>query len=246
MTPRLIAGGVLAPLWLLGLPTWAVEYRVPVVNLDALTLLAHLDNSGPAPHGEARQSHLEARLDRGGFAAAVALPRRQVPRRHDPGYGGQPPAWLQVWPSARDAAWTTRQWKGHRGDRVAFVVSRGRRAWQDVAAVAASPEGLLRRMDRPASFAATMAQIRSRSGSASRVVARRSQTISCCSRRTRGRHASGVSIHPNIHVCPQAVQSPERLIPVFCAVATHTPSQGDFCVTASHRFCGTVVAETRR
>lgn len=50
MNPRVIAGGVLASLWLLGLPTWTVEYRLPVVNLDALTVLAHLDNSGPAPH----------------------------------------------------------------------------------------------------------------------------------------------------------------------------------------------------
>jgi hypothetical protein len=108
MTPRLIAGGVLAFLWLLGLPTWAVEYRVQVVNLDALTLLAHINNSGPAPHGEARQSHLEARLDNGGFSAAAALPGRQGQRLHHPGYSGQPSAWLQVWPSARDTAWTTR------------------------------------------------------------------------------------------------------------------------------------------
>jgi hypothetical protein len=75
---------------------------------------------------------------------------------------------------------------------------------------------------------------------------RRSRAIGCCSRRTRCRNASGVSIHPKTHVCPQALQSTERLIPVFCAVATHTPSQGDFCVTASHRFCVTVMAETRR
>lgn len=112
MTPRVIAGGMLASLWLLGLPTWAVEYRVQVVNLDALTVLAHIDHSGPALHGEARQSHLEARLDNGGCSAAAALPGQQVQRLHDPGYGGQPPAWLQVWPSARDAAWTTMQRAG--------------------------------------------------------------------------------------------------------------------------------------
>ena len=97
-----------------------------------------------------------------------------------------------------------------------------------------------------ASFAATMAQICSRSASASRVVARRSRAISGCSRRTHCRLASGVSIHPNKRVCPQAVQSTERLTPVFCAVAPHTPSQGDLCVTASYRFCGTVMAETHR
>jgi len=110
MKPRLIAAGVLASLWLLGLPTWAVEYRLQVVNLDAITVLAHIDNSGPAPHGEAYKSHLEARLDNGGFSAAAALPGRRVQLLHDPRYGGTPPAWLQVLPSARDSAWTTLQW----------------------------------------------------------------------------------------------------------------------------------------
>jgi hypothetical protein len=146
MTPRVSAGGVLASLWRLGLPTWAVEYRWPVVNLDALTVQAHIDHSGPAPHGEASQSHLEARLDHGGCSAAAALPGRPVQRLHEPGYGGQPPAWLQVWPRARDAAWTTRPWEGHPGDSVALVVSSEMRAWQEVEAVAANPEGVLRRL----------------------------------------------------------------------------------------------------
>ena len=146
MKPRLIAAGVLASLWLLGLPTWAVEYRLQVVNLDAITVLAHIDNTGPAPHGEARKSHLEARLDNGGFSAAAALPGRRVQLLHDPGYGGTPLAWLQVLPSARDSAWTTLQWEGHPGDSVAFVVRSEMRAWQEVVAVAANPEGVLRRL----------------------------------------------------------------------------------------------------
>ena len=137
---------MLASLGLLGLPTWAVEYRWQVVNLDAITVLAHIDNSGPSPQGEARKSHLEARLDHGGFSAAAALPGRRVQLLHDPGDGGTPPAWLQVLPSARDSAWTTRQWEGHPGDSVAFVVSSEMRAWQEVAAVAANPEGVLRRL----------------------------------------------------------------------------------------------------
>ena len=49
-------------------------------------------------------------------------------------------------PNARDSAWTTRQWDGHPGDRVAFVVSSEIRAWQEVVAVAANPEGDLRRL----------------------------------------------------------------------------------------------------
>jgi hypothetical protein len=146
MKPRVIAGGVLASLWLLGLPTWAVEYRLQVVNLDALTVLAHIDNSRPAPPGETGQSRLEARLDHGGFAAAAALPGRRVHLLHEPGDGGQPPAWPQVVPRARGSAWTTLQWEGHPGDRVVFVVRSEMRAWQEVAAVAANPEGVLRRL----------------------------------------------------------------------------------------------------
>jgi hypothetical protein len=146
MNPRVIAAGVLASLWLLGLPTWAVEYRLQVVNLNALTVLTHIDNTGPAPHGGARQSHLEARLDNGGFSAAAALPGRRVQLLHDPGYGGTPPAWLQVLPNTRDSAWTTLQWDGHPGDRVVFVVSSEMRAWQEVETVAANPEGVLRRL----------------------------------------------------------------------------------------------------
>jgi hypothetical protein len=146
MNPRWIAAGVLASLWLLGLPTWAVEYRLQVVNLDALTVLAHIDNTGSAPPGKARQSHLEARLDNGGFAAAAALPGRRVQLLHDPRYGGKPLAWLQLMPSARESAWTTLQWEGNPGDNVAFLVRSDMRAWQEVAAVAANPEGVLRRL----------------------------------------------------------------------------------------------------
>jgi hypothetical protein len=51
MNPWVIAGGVLASLWLRGLLTRAVESRLPVVNRDALTVLAHLDNAGPDSHG---------------------------------------------------------------------------------------------------------------------------------------------------------------------------------------------------
>jgi hypothetical protein len=146
MKPRVIAAGVLASLWLLGLPTWAVEYRLQVVNLDAITVLAHIDNTGPAPHGEARKSHLEARLDNGGFSAAAALPGRRVQLLHDPGYGGTPSAWLQVLSHARESIWTTLQWDGHPGDRVAFVVRSEMRAWQEVEAVAANSEGVLRQL----------------------------------------------------------------------------------------------------
>jgi hypothetical protein len=69
-----------------------------------------------------------------------------MPRRPDPGDGGPPPAWRPVWPSARDAAWTMRPWDGHPGNRVVCVGSRAMRAWPDVEAVAANPDGVLRRL----------------------------------------------------------------------------------------------------
>jgi hypothetical protein len=146
MKPRLIAAGLLASLWLLGLPTWAVEYRLQVVNLDALTVLSYIDNSGPASYGEIRKSRLEARLENRGFSAATALPGRQVQLLQDAGYGGKPPAWQQVLPSNRDSAWTTLQWEGNPGGSVAFVVRSEMRAWQEVEAVAENPEGVLRRL----------------------------------------------------------------------------------------------------
>jgi len=144
MTLRLIVGGMLASMWLLAPPTWAVQYRLQVVNLDALAVFAQVENS-PGP-GEERVSRLEARLDNGEFSTAAVLPGRQVQLLEDPRYGGKTPARLQVLPSTRDSAWTTLQWEGNPGDSVAFVIKSDIRAWQEVVAVAANPEGVLRRL----------------------------------------------------------------------------------------------------
>jgi hypothetical protein len=91
-------------------------------------------------------SRLETRLDNGEFSTAAVLPGRQVQPLQDQGYGGQPLAWLQVLPSTRESAWTTLQWEGNPGDRVAFVIRSEIRAWQEVVTVAANPEGVLRRL----------------------------------------------------------------------------------------------------
>jgi hypothetical protein len=40
MNLRLIVGGMLASMWLQAPPTWAVQYRLQVVNLDALAVFA--------------------------------------------------------------------------------------------------------------------------------------------------------------------------------------------------------------
>jgi hypothetical protein len=136
MNPRLTIGAILASMWLLGLPTWAVQYRLQVVNLEALAVTAQVDNSGPTGHGEGRTSRLEARLDNGEFPATAVLPGRQVQLLQDTRYGGQPLARLQVLPSTRELVWTTLQWEGNPGDSVAFVIKSEIRAWPEVVAVA--------------------------------------------------------------------------------------------------------------
>ena len=146
MKLRLIVGGMLTSMWLLGLPSWAVQYRLQVVNLDALTVSAQVENSGPPGLGEERMSRLEARLDNGEFPASAVIPGRQVQLLQDPSYGGKTPAALVVLPITRDSAWTTLQWEGNPGDSVAFVIKSEIRAWQEVVTVAANPEGVLRRL----------------------------------------------------------------------------------------------------
>jgi len=42
MTQRSIVTWLLASVWLLALPAWAVEYRLQVTNLDFLTFSAYL------------------------------------------------------------------------------------------------------------------------------------------------------------------------------------------------------------
>jgi len=143
---RLIVGGLLVSMWLPGLPSWAVQYRLQVVNLDALAVLAQVENSEPVARGEERMSRLEARLDNGEFSTAAVLPGRQVQLLQDPGYGGKVPTRLYVLPSTRESAWTTLQWEGNPGDSVAFVVRSEIRSWQEVVTVAANPEGVLRRL----------------------------------------------------------------------------------------------------
>jgi hypothetical protein len=159
---RLIAGGLLASMWLLGLPSWAVQYRLQVVNLDALTVLSQVENSGTVAHGDERMSRLEARLDNGEFSTAAVLPGRQVQLLQDPGYGGKAPARLHVLPNTRDSAWTTLQWEGSPGDSVAFVVRSEIRSWQEVVTVAANPEGVLRRLaiGSPAWFGRSRPEVR--------------------------------------------------------------------------------------
>ncbi len=162
MKPLWIGGGVLASIWLLGQPTWAVQYRLQVANLDALTVLAQVEDTGPVARAEQHLSRLEARLDNGEFSAAAVLPGRQVHLLQEPAYGGKTPDRLWVLPNTRDSAWTTLQWEGNPGDSVAFVVTSDIRAWQEVVTVAANPEGVLRRLTigSPGWFARSRPEVR--------------------------------------------------------------------------------------
>ena len=89
---------------------------------------------------------LEAQLDAGTFPPGVVLPGRQVQLLEAPGYGGKPPARLHVLPATQEQAWTSLVWEGDPGDGVAFLVKTDMKAWPEVWAVAANPEGGLRRL----------------------------------------------------------------------------------------------------
>lgn len=146
MTHRSIVGWIFAALWLVALPAWAVEYRLQVANLDFLTLSGSLDNSTHVRRGEADTGRMAARSDNVEFTASAMIPGREVQLLKDSRYGGKPPTGLAVFPVTREQAWTTLVWEGNPGDTVAFVVKSELKAWQEVVAVAANPEGVLRRL----------------------------------------------------------------------------------------------------
>src|SRR6266540_5969281 len=146
MKPRSIIASLLASVWLLALPAWAVEYRLQVTNLDYLTFSKYLENSSPAWRGEERMGGLEARLDKQEFPSSAVLPGREVQLLDDPRYGGKAPTRLSVLPATRDQSWTTFVWEGDPGDAAAFVVKSDMVAWQEVRSVAASAGTGLRRL----------------------------------------------------------------------------------------------------
>jgi hypothetical protein len=146
LKPSAIVGWILASVCLLGLDAWAVEYRLQVTNLDYQTFLAHTDRVTVAGRGEEPMRQLEAQLDTMAFPPRAVLPGRQLQLLEDPGYGGKPPARLSVLPATQAQAWTTMVWEGDPADTVAFVVKTDMKAWPEVWALAANPEGVLRRL----------------------------------------------------------------------------------------------------
>jgi hypothetical protein len=136
---RIFIGGILASFWLLAAPAWAVEYRLDVANIDALTFSAYEQNGGV-------MQGLETRLDQQQFPPAAILPGRQVQLLQDPAYGGKVPARVSLLPPTRQQACTTYVFDANPGDTVAFVVKTDMVAWQEVYDVAANVGGTLRRL----------------------------------------------------------------------------------------------------
>lgn len=146
MTYRAIIGWTIAALWCLSLSAEAVEYRLQVTNLEFLTFSSYLDRTPTTPRGQEIMPRLETRLDQREFSPRAVLPGREIVLLEDPHYGGSIPAQLAVLPTTRDEAWTTLVWQGNPGERVAFMVRSHMVAWQEAWAVAANPEGVLRRL----------------------------------------------------------------------------------------------------
>jgi hypothetical protein len=141
MVKRALLGWIVCLCWL-ALPAWAVEYRLQVTNIERLTFTAYIDRSDLGGTGSMRR--LESRLDRMEFPTAAVLPGREVRFLEDPHYGGIIPSRLAVLPATREQAWTTLVWEANPGDKLAFVVRSDMAAWQEVWAVAANPNGVLR------------------------------------------------------------------------------------------------------
>jgi hypothetical protein len=143
---RTLVGGLLALIWLMALPAWAVEYRLQVTNVDFLTFSSYMGKATPWWGQNESMGRLEARLDQQQFSPAAVLPGREVQLLEDPAYGGMVPARVSHLPATGRQAWTTYVFDGNPGDTVAFVVRSGMAAWQEVWFVGANPGGRLRRL----------------------------------------------------------------------------------------------------
>jgi hypothetical protein len=139
-------GWIVAFIWLMALPAWAVEYRLQVTNVDFLTFSSYMGQAMPWWGQHEPMGRLEARLDAQQFAPAAVVPGREVHLLEDPAYGGTVPARVSQFPAAGRQAWTTYVFDANPGDTVAFVVRSAMAAWQEVWFVAANPGGTLRRL----------------------------------------------------------------------------------------------------
>jgi hypothetical protein len=146
VTRRTLVASLLALIWLMALPAWAVEYRLQVTNVDALTFSSYMGRATPWWRQNEPMGRLEARLDAQEFSPAAVLPGREVHLLEDPAYGGKVPGRVSSLPATGKQAWTTYVFDGEPGDSVAFVVRSDMAAWQEIWDVAANPGGVLRRL----------------------------------------------------------------------------------------------------
>jgi hypothetical protein len=146
MSYRVSIGWVIVSLWFLSLPSWAVEYRLQVTNLDRLIFSSYLDRSSGSPSGQETMQRLEARLDNMEYPPSAVLPGRELRLLEDPAYGGHIPNRLSFLPATGQQSWTTVVWDANPGERVAFVVRSDMAAWQEVWDIATNGTGVLRRL----------------------------------------------------------------------------------------------------
>jgi hypothetical protein len=143
---RTLVGSLFTLIWLMALPAWAVEYRLEVTNIDALTFSSYMGRAAPWWGQNAPMERLEARLDTQQFSPAAVIPGREVHLLEDPAHGGTVPTRVSRLPATGKQAWTTYVFDGNPGDTVAFVVRSDMAAWQEIWDVAANPGGTLRQL----------------------------------------------------------------------------------------------------
>jgi hypothetical protein len=146
MKARTLIGGLLALLWLMALPAWAVEYRLEVTNLDDQVFSSYEGNGTSWWSQNEPMGRLEARLDQQQFSSAAVLPGHHVELLEDPAYGGTVPTRVSLLPATGRQAWTTYVFDANPGETVAFVVRTDMIAWQEVMDVAANDNGTFRRL----------------------------------------------------------------------------------------------------
>jgi hypothetical protein len=143
---RTLVGWLLAFIWLMAVPAWAVEYRLQVSNVDFLTFSSYMGKATSWWAQNEPMGRLEARLDQQQFSPAAVLPGREVHLLENPAYRGTVPTRVSLLPATGRQAWTTYVFDANPGDTVAFVVRSDMAAWQEVWFVAANPGGTLRRL----------------------------------------------------------------------------------------------------
>jgi uncharacterized caspase-like protein len=124
----------------------SIQYHLLVTHIDFGTFVNYLDKAPAGASGEEIMPRLEGRLDRLEFPSAAVIPGRDLQLLTDAGYGSSTPSRIAMVPMSKGQSWTTLVWEGNPGDRVAFVMKSEMQAWPEVRALAANPEGVLKRL----------------------------------------------------------------------------------------------------